>query len=87
MALARELGMGYVDIDRITPEPEAIKSVPLELIKQYRALPLKRTEWRVFSAVDQPNVSLEDIEEVTGLKMVRVLALADQLDAAIEKLG
>lgn len=86
MAIAREVGMGYVDIDRITPEPEAIRSVPLALIQKHPALPLKRVGQRIWIAIDQPYVTLDEIEMVTGLKMMKVLALAVPLDAAIANL-
>ncbi len=41
-ALARRYGLEYVDVASFAPDPEILKSVPVELMFRYNFLPYRR---------------------------------------------
>lgn len=87
-ARASEMGFPFVDLERIRPDLEAITSVPLDLIKKHRILPIKREGNQIWIAMENVNdiKAQDDIREVTGLKVNPCMCVPESLEKAIVKL-
>ena len=87
-ARASEMGLPFVDLERIKPDVEAIALVPLELIKEHRLLPIKLAGNQIWVAMENVNdIKAQDaIRDLTGLKVNPCMCLPEALDKAIIKL-
>ncbi len=68
MVIAEQAGKPFIDLKNITPEPSALKSIPLNLAKQKSVLPLSLEQNRLHVVVADPfDISLLDaITRITG---------------------
>ena len=89
-ARAETLGLKFVDLSKITPEPAAIKSVPEHIAKRYNILPIKRdstsTPNRLMVAIGDVKtgaVGLDDVKLVSRCKITSVLATKSEIEEAI----
>ncbi len=89
-ARAETLGLKFVDLSKVTPEPAAIKSVPEHLAKRYNILPIKRdstsTPNRLMVAIGDVKtgaVGLDDVKLVSRCKITSVLATKSEIEEAI----
>lgn len=87
-ARAQEMGMAFVDLDRVRPDQLARESLSVDLTRELRVLPVKRdgnTLWLAMDEADPDRVA--KVKEATGLRVVPVLCLPAALDDALEALG
>jgi type IV pilus assembly protein PilB len=86
-ARAYELGIPFVDLDRLTIESSATNVVPERLIKQYNAIPVKKDASVLYVAMaNTSNIqAMDDIRMVSGLRVVPVLAVPGAIEDAIRK--
>jgi hypothetical protein len=83
--------MQAVDLEQNPPEPTAPPLIPGELARRRRVLPLaRRVKGEVellYAAIDEPEnfAALDAVREITGLEVQPVLAMPEQLTAAIER--
>ena len=89
-ARAETLGLKFVDLSKVTPEPAAIKSVPEHIAKRYNILPIKRdstsTPNRLMVAIGDVKtgaVGLDDVKLVSRCKITSVLATRTEIEEAI----
>ena len=89
-ARAETLGLKFVDLSKMTPEPAAIKSVPEHIAKRYNILPIKRdstsTPNRLMVAIGDVKtgaVGLDDVKLVSRCKITSVLATKSEIEEAI----
>lgn len=84
-ALAYKMGVPWVDVARIKPEPEALAKVPRKMMIQARALPLALEGKRLLLAVDRLArlERLRSVPQLLGLTLVPVLARKSEILAAI----
>jgi len=89
-ARAETLGLKFVDLSKVTPEPAAIKSVPEHIAKRYNILPIKRdstsTPNRLMVAIGDVKtgaVGLDDVKLVSRCKITSVLATKSEIEEAI----
>ncbi len=54
-ALAKQFGLKYVDIGKITIPPDVIKRVPDDLIKRHNILPISMSDGRLRLAISDPS--------------------------------
>ena len=85
--LAPILGMEYVDLERVHPSEEALASLSVRAVTQYRALPLAVQDGTLAVVLSDPFDTLaSDGIRLAGGKPVRVcLAPAEAVDKAIKK--
>ncbi|MBS1724708.1 MAG: hypothetical protein JSS66_17340 [Armatimonadetes bacterium] len=82
---AQELGLPFVDLDRITVDPAAQQLVPLAIAKELRLVPIKLEEETLWVVASEPTVDRASLEVLTG-KMVRIaLGLAREIDAFLDR--
>ncbi len=89
-ARAETLGLKFVDLSKVQPEPAAIKSVPEHIAKRYNILPIKRdnnsTPNRLMVAIGDVKtgaVGLDDVKLVSRCKITSVLATKSEIEEAI----
>jgi type IV pilus assembly protein PilB len=89
-ARAETLGLKFVDLSKVSPEPAAIKSVPEHIAKRYNILPIKRdstsTPNRLMVAIGDVKtgaVGLDDVKLVSRCKVTSVLATKSEIEEAI----
>jgi general secretion pathway protein E/type IV pilus assembly protein PilB len=75
-ALAEELGIELVDVTKITVDPETLQAMPLKLVHRRGLLPISRQNGTLVVATGDPLDinALDELQTLTGLKVVPVLA-------------
>lgn len=84
---AYELGIPFVDLDRLTIESSAINVVPERVIKQHNVIPVKKDAAVLYVAMaNTTNIqAMDDIRMISGLRVVPVLAVPGAIEDAIKK--
>jgi len=97
-AIAKQLGLEYVDLKDIAPEEQALLAIPEHQARRYQAIPLQLADGRLkVGMVDPLDVlALDDIRRLTGYALdvavithddfLRFLNLYPALDEGIEAL-
>ncbi|MGZ6966592.1 MAG: GspE/PulE family protein [Acidimicrobiia bacterium] len=85
--LAQRLGLDYVEMTEITIDSIVAQAVPEEVARRYRVLPISRQADRVTVVMHEPSdvFAIDDLAMMLEATVVPVLADADQLDAAINR--
>ncbi|MGH2723131.1 MAG: GspE/PulE family protein [Actinomycetota bacterium] len=88
-ALARQVGLEFVDLSEQSIDPSAASLVSEQMARRYRAMPIGFEEDRLVVAMSDPaNVfALDDIRTMTGMDVKPVVATAADVDAAIRRYG
>ena len=83
--LARQLGIPFVDLASLTPEPQAIDAVPRSVAIQHRLMPLRSTDRYIEIAMADPSnvIAVDDVRAASGYTDIRLLvATASEIEAA-----
>jgi type IV pilus assembly protein PilB len=83
-ALAKQIGMRFVDLSDFPVDGAALASVPQTVARRYNALPIGYEDGKLMVAMSDPaNVfALDDIRSITGIDVKPVVATkADVLSA------
>jgi type IV pilus assembly protein PilB len=88
-ALARQVGLEFVDLTEAQIDPAAASLLPEQVSRRYRALPIGFDGTRLIVAMSDPaNVfALDDIRTITGMEIKPVVATASDVEAAIRRYG
>jgi len=88
-ALARQVGLEFVDLSDHKIDPSATALVSDQVARRYRALPIGFDDSRLVVAMSDPSnvFALDDIRTITGLEVKPVVATAADIDSAIRKYG
>jgi type IV pilus assembly protein PilB len=88
-ALARQVGLDYVDLSDHPVDPAAASLVSEQVARRYRAMPIGFDESRLVVAMSDPSnvFALDDIRTITGMDVKPVVATAADIEAAIRKYG
>ena len=88
-ALARQVGLEFVDLAEHHIDPSAASLISDQVARRYRALPIAFDDSRLVVAMSDPSnvFALDDIRTITGLEVKPVVATAADIDAAIRKYG
>ncbi|MCZ7536364.1 MAG: ATPase, T2SS/T4P/T4SS family [Acidimicrobiia bacterium] len=87
-ALARQVGLDFVDLGEQTIDPSAVSLVTESIARRYQAIPIGRDEdgSLVVAMADPSNVfALDDIRAVTGHEARTVVATAAQISETIDR--
>ena len=91
MAMAYKMGYPMVDLKRFEPEIQALKQLPVGVLKEHRFLPLLDDGRQLIVAVDDLRriPALQEIKSLTGRRVAAVLAprvaIALALDALVNR--
>jgi type IV pilus assembly protein PilB len=88
-ALARQVGLDYVDLNEQQIDPAAASLISDQVARRYRAMPIGFEDSRLVVAMSDPSnvFALDDIRTITGLEVKPVVATAADIDSAIRRFG
>lgn len=84
--LSKQFGLEYVDVNRITIMPEALLSVPEDMVRRHRVLPVK-IENKALTAVIPDPLNVEGIKEIefySGMRVHPVIGTGGAIVEAIK---
>jgi type IV pilus assembly protein PilB len=86
-AKAQEMGIGFVDLDRVQIESSAINVVPERIAKAHSVVPVKKDGQTLWLAManDKNILALDDVKMASGCRVVPVLAVPGAIEDAIKK--
>jgi type IV pilus assembly protein PilB len=86
-ALAKQIGMRFVDLSDFPVDGAALASVPQAVARRYNALPIGYEDGRLLVAMSDPaNVfALDDIRSITGVEVKPVVATKADVLSAINR--
>jgi hypothetical protein len=86
MERAREQGLGFVDLDRVHPSPDALASIAPDTARELNVIPLKRDGNQLWLAMrDIESVSVIEVQELTGCRVHPVVVDPIRWDEALER--
>jgi type II secretory ATPase GspE/PulE/Tfp pilus assembly ATPase PilB-like protein len=88
-ALAQKFGLQVVDLDRVTPTPEALKCLSQEILVKMQVLPLEIRKKRLVVATANPTdpVIAQNLRFAANLPIELVVASGGQIAAQIARLA
>ncbi len=88
-ALAKQLGLQFVDLSDTVVDSNAAALIPEQVARRYRALPVGFDDSRLIVAMADPAnlFALDDIRTITGMEVKPVVATAADIESAIRKYG
>ncbi|MDM7461831.1 MAG: ATPase, T2SS/T4P/T4SS family [bacterium] len=86
-AKAFELGMPFVDLDRVQPEPSALNVVKEHIAKRYNVIPVKKDGNILYLAMADPNnvMAIDDVRVNSRCVVRQVIAAPGAIEDAIRK--
>ncbi len=84
--LAQYFRLPMVDLRTVKIDPEIIKEIPLEVVRKYRVVPVKRIGNRLTVAMEDPSdvFAIDDIKFMTGFEIEPVLASCTAIGVAMD---
>jgi type II secretory ATPase GspE/PulE/Tfp pilus assembly ATPase PilB-like protein len=85
--MARKLGIPFVSLKEFRIAPEVLKRVPAAVAHRFQTLPVAEADSALVVAVENPMdmAKLEGLRFVAGMKLLPVMATADDIRAALER--
>nr|WP_305046725.1 GspE/PulE family protein [Geoalkalibacter sp.] len=86
-ALARQFQMEYVDLAKVTPDPELQASLPPGLAARYQILPLERREEGLVVATPNPTdvSTLDSLELILDTRLILKVAARSRIKRLLER--
>ncbi|MFF5291291.1 GspE/PulE family protein [Paractinoplanes globisporus] len=87
-AAAQAFGINTLDLVTFTPDPQALKRIPLPVVLRHRVLGLSITNGELVVGVTDPGdvVALDDVRAATGMTVRPVVVARSEVRRIIEKL-
>ncbi|HEY5599556.1 MAG TPA: GspE/PulE family protein, partial [Candidatus Manganitrophaceae bacterium] len=84
--LSQQYGVPSIDLAKLDIDPAVVKLIPVEVVKKYRVLPIKRLGATLTLAMVDPTdvFAIDDIKFMTGYNVEPIIAAES---AVIEKIG
>jgi len=88
-ALARHIGIEFVDLGEITVDPAAASLVPDGLARRYAALPVGFEDDKLVIAMADPGnvLAVDDIRAISGMEVITKVATRSDVEDAIGRLA
>ena len=85
--MAKKLGIPFVSLKEFRIAPEVLKRVPAAVAHRFQTLPVAEADNALVVAVENPMDmgKLEGLRFVAGMKLLPVMATADDIRAALER--
>ena len=86
-ALADAYGLEAIELANYVVDPSAMATVPLQLARRHRMLPIALTSTTVTVALDDPGnvIALDDIRAATGKVVQPVVVIPDELTRLLDR--
>ncbi len=87
-ALQMQLGIEFIDLNKINIPTELAQVVPANIAKQYQVVPVRMIRDELYLAMADPLnfYALEEVRKTTHKKIVPMIAMANSVDRAIQVL-
>jgi type IV pilus assembly protein PilB len=87
-AAAKAFGINTVDLVSFTPDPAALKRIPLPVVLRHRVLGLSMADGELVVGVTDPGdvVALDDVRAATGMNLRPVVVARSEVRRIIERL-
>ena len=87
-ALQMQLGVEFVDLSRVSMEPELASLVPKNLAKKHNIVPVSLNKDELMLAMSDPLnfYAIEDVKKASHKRVIPVIAHSDAVDRAIMRL-
>src|ERR1700759_2871878 len=87
-AAAAAFGINTVDLVSFTPDPAALKRIPLPVVLRHRVLGLSMANGEIIVGVTDPGdvVALDDVRAATGMTVRPVVVARSEVRRIIERL-
>jgi len=87
ISASNEFGVPLLDLDAVTPDPDAVRSVSDKLLQKHRVLPLMKRGKRLFLAVADPTNlhALDEIRFQTSMSIEFVVVEDNKLQIAVTR--
>ncbi len=84
-AQAEQLGIPFLELDRVSVDEDVANAIPQSLVQRYNAVPIKRNGNRLTVAMADPSnvFALDDIRLITGYEIDPMLAAADDISSLL----
>ena len=88
-ALARHIGIEFVDLGEVTVDPAAASLIPDALARRYAALPIGFEEDRLIIAMADPGnvLAVDDIRAISGKEIITRVATRSDVENALSRLA
>ena len=88
-AHAEQLGIPFLELDRVSVDEDVAKAIPQSVVQRYNAIPIRRSGNRLTVAMADPtNVfALDDIRLITGYEIDPMLAAPDDISGLLSSGG
>ncbi|UCC69032.1 MAG: Flp pilus assembly complex ATPase component TadA, partial [Armatimonadota bacterium] len=88
-AHAEQLGIPFLELDRVSVDEDVAKAIPQTVVQRYNAIPIRRSGNRLTVAMADPtNVfALDDIRLITGYEIDPMLAAPDDISGLLSSSG
>ena len=88
-ALARHIGIEFVDLSAVTVDPAAAALIPDALARRYAALPIGFDEDRLIIAMADPGnvLAVDDIRAISGKEIITRVATRTDVQNALSRLA
>jgi type IV pilus assembly protein PilB len=85
MARAEELGLPFVDLDRVELGAELRMILPLDTLREFKILPVRKDGVNLYLATADPTnqSTMDRVRTETGCRILPVLALPDMIDKVL----
>ncbi|MBI5136117.1 MAG: type IV-A pilus assembly ATPase PilB [Nitrospirae bacterium] len=84
--LSQHFRLPTVDLRQLKIDQQVIREIPIDVVKKYRVIPVKRVGNRLTVAMEDPSdvFAIDDIKFMTGYEIEPVLASASGISAAMD---
>ena len=88
-AIARQIGIDFVNLSEETIDPAAAALIPESLSRRYAVVPIRFEGDRLVVAMADPGnvLVVDDVRAVTGMSLIPKVATRSDIDQAISRLG
>ncbi|MEU4244029.1 ATPase, T2SS/T4P/T4SS family [Actinoplanes sp. NPDC026619] len=87
-AAAMAYGINTLDLAAVTPDPQALKRIPLSVVLRHRVLGISISDGELVVGVTDPGdvVALDDVRAATGMSLRPVMVARSEVRRIIERL-
>ncbi|MFS8500797.1 MAG: type II secretion system ATPase GspE [Caldicoprobacter sp.] len=86
--LQEQLGISFVDLNKVTLEPKMAEYIPFMLAKRHTLIPIKEENGKLYIAMEDPLnfAAVDDVKRVSKMDVVPLISFGEAIKNAINRL-
>ncbi len=86
--LEEQLGIPFVDLNKVTLDPKLTEYIPFMLAKRYTLIPIKKENGKLYIAMEDPLdfAAVDDVKRVSKMDVVPLISFGEAIKNAINRL-